>query len=116
MSINTAIEILNTIVLGGWAGFGMICGLRWWQERKARAEASRAEASRAEASRAFRAFRQAVNQISVNHLTAAKSQAWEEGFTKGAAYYHESGKEPAAFTETATSLNPYKDQTRKDSA
>lgn len=111
MSINTAIEILNTIVLGGWAGFGMICGLRWWQERK-----DRAEASRAEASRAFRTFRQAVNQISVNHLTTAKSQAWEEGFTQGAAYYHESGKEPAEFTETATSLNPYKDQSRKDNA
>ncbi|HIY94962.1 MAG TPA: hypothetical protein H9821_04770 [Candidatus Rothia avicola] len=42
--------------------------------------------------------------------TAAEAQAWEEGFTQGAAYYHESGKEPADFTETATTLNPYKEQ------
>lgn len=42
--------------------------------------------------------------------TAAEAQAWEEGFTQGAAYYHESGKEPADFTETAATLNPYKEQ------
>lgn len=48
--------------------------------------------------------------------TAAQAEAWEEGFTQGAAYYHESGKEPADFTETATTLNPYKDQARKDNS
>lgn len=97
MNINTALEIFNTIVLGGWASFGMLCALQWWQERKDRAEDSRA-------------FRQAVSQVSVNHLNTAKAEAWEVGFTEGAAYYHESGKEPAAFTETAATLNPYKEQ------
>lgn len=45
-----------------------------------------------------------------------QAQAWEEGVTQGAAYYHKSGKEPADLTETAATLNPYKDQARKDNA
>lgn len=97
MSISTAFGIFNTILLGGWATFGMLCALRWWQERKDRVEASRT-------------FLAALHQTTASHLNSAKSEAWEEGFTQGAAYYHESGKEPAAYTETATSLNPYKDQ------
>lgn len=97
MNINTAFGIFNAIVLGGWATFGMLCALRWWQERKDRAETSRA-------------FRKALDHTSANHLAAAKSKAWEQGFTEGAAYYHESGKEPTAYTETAATLNPYKEQ------
>lgn len=37
-----------------------------------------------------------------------QAQAWEDGFTEGASYYHESNKPPADFTETANTLNPYK--------
>lgn len=68
---------------------------------------------------ASRRLRHRVSQYReklTQNFQEAEAQAWEEGFTQGAAYYHESGKEPAEFTETATSLNPYKDQTRKDNA
>lgn len=62
---------------------------------------------------ASRRLRHRVSQYReklTRNLQEAESQAWEEGFTQGASYYHESGKEPAGFTETATTLNPYKEQ------
>lgn len=52
----------------------------------------------------------------IDRLNEQVAQAWEEGFTQGAAYYHESGKEPTAYTETAATLNPYKEQPGKDNA
>lgn len=96
MTLETAFTLFNTIVLGGWAGFGMICALQWWLERKERAEDSRA-------------FRHAVSQVSLNHLNTAKAEAWEEGFTQGAAYYDDIELPFTAYTETAQTLNPYKE-------
>ncbi|WP_237223546.1 hypothetical protein [Rothia nasimurium] len=68
---------------------------------------------------ASRRLRRRVSQYReklTQNLQEAEAQAWEEGFTQGAAYYYEGNKTPADFTETATSLNPYKDQARKDNA
>ncbi|WP_237211812.1 hypothetical protein [Rothia nasimurium] len=62
---------------------------------------------------ASRRLRRGVSQYReklTRNFQEAEAQAWQEGFTQGAAYYHESGKEPAAFTETAVTLNPYKEQ------
>lgn len=68
---------------------------------------------------ASRRLRRGVSQYReklTRNLQEAKAHAWEEGFTQGAAYYHESGKEPAAYAETAATLNPYKEQPGKDNA
>ncbi|MBF0809401.1 hypothetical protein E4U03_12420 [Rothia nasimurium] len=43
------------------------------------------------------------------NLQEAESQAWEEGFTQGAAYYYEGNSKPTDFTETAHTLNPHKE-------
>lgn len=62
---------------------------------------------------ASRRLRRRVSQYReklTQNFQEAEARAWEEGFTQGAAYYHESGKEPADFTETAATLNPYKEQ------
>lgn len=91
MTFETAFTLINTIVLGGWAGFGMICGLQWWQERKERAEDSRA-------------FRKAVNQVSVNHLNTAKAQAYEQAVDT--AYEHYLTEEQRDHLLT---LNPHKE-------
>lgn len=39
-----------------------------------------------------------------------QAQAWEDGFTQGAAYYYEGNSEPADFTETAQTINPHKEK------
>lgn len=94
MTLETAFTLFNTIVLGGWAGFGMICALQWWQERKERAEDSRA-------------FRRAVSQVSVNHLNTAKAQAWEEGYQDGK---NDQIMEPMIEADLSTpTTNPYKE-------
>lgn len=38
-----------------------------------------------------------------------QAQAWEEGFTQGAAYYDDIELPFTAYTETAQTLNPYKE-------
>lgn len=68
---------------------------------------------------ASRRLRRGVGQYReklMRNIQEAEARAWEAGFTQGAAYYHESGKEPADFADTAATLNPYKDQAGKDNA
>lgn len=48
-------------------------------------------------------------QLKKRSHTDIKAQAWEDGFTQGAAYYNDTDHPPTAYTETAQSLNPHKE-------
>lgn len=51
----------------------------------------------------------AITNLITDAYKAGQAQAWEEGFTQGAAYYDDIELPFTAYTETAESLNPYKE-------
>lgn len=94
MTFETAFTPFNTIVLGGWAGFGMICALQWWQERKTRALTANM-------------VNAAIIQLKDAHLTDIKAEAWDEGYQDGK---YDQIMEPMIEAGMSTpTTNPYKE-------
>lgn len=91
MTFETAFTLFNTIVLGGWAGFGMICALQWWQERKQRALTANM-------------VNAAIIQLKEAHLTDIKAETWEQAIDT--TYEHYLTEEQRDHLHT---LNPYKE-------
>lgn len=51
----------------------------------------------------------AITNLVTDAYKAGQAQAWEDGFTQGAAYYQDLDHPPTAYTETAQTLNPHKE-------
>lgn len=93
MTLQTLAMILGITVNLGWAGFGMLCGLRWWQERKTRALTANM-------------VNAAIVQLKDAHLTDIKAEAWTEGYQDGK---HDQIMEPMIEAGMITpTANPYK--------
>lgn len=92
MTLQTLAMILGITVNLGWAGFGMLCGLRWWQERKTRALTANM-------------VNAAIVQLKEAHLTDIKAETWEQAIDT--AYEHNLTEEQRDHLLT---INPYKEK------
>lgn len=70
MNLEDLTMILGITVNLGWSAFGMICGLRWWQERKTRHEINKK-------------IHDAIIDIQHSHHNHIMAAAWDEGYQDG---------------------------------
>lgn len=90
MTLETVFNFIGIILYIGWAAFGMLCALRWWQERKARALTANM-------------VNAAIVQLKDAHLADIKAEAWEQAIDT--AYAHHLTEEQRDHLIT---LNPHK--------
>lgn len=94
ITLQTVFNLIGIIINLCWATFGMLCAIRWWQERKNRALTTNM-------------VNAAIVQLKDAHLTDIKAEAWEEGYQDGK---YDQIMEPMIEAGMSTpTINPYKE-------